>query len=521
MIENREYTVDDYLVLLRRRLRMVLIPALLAPVAGYLVSYAFTPKYSAQALVLVEGQKVPEGVVQPVITDDLSQRVSTMQGQILSRGRLLPMVQRLGLASGGRTADQVVSDIQSNVTIEPVVTDAGQISSPTSGKKKTAPKPGSALPGFTVNYTASNPKEAREICNEVTTMLIAENYQWREKAALGTTDFISGQLEDAKRSLDEQDKNLADFKTKYAGQLPGDEENNLKVLATLDTQLDANTQTINRGQQDKAYVESALAQQLAAWKSAQGSTNPQSLQQQLTNLQTQLLSLQARYTDDHPDVIKTKADIAEVKKKLAELNSAAAQDSDLSTEKAGLSEPAEIRQLRLQVHQYTEVLAQATREQKRISDQIRLYQSRVAVSPDVEAKYKELTRDYDTAQKYYADLLTKKSNSETAQDLETKQLGEQMRLVNPAGEPSDPSFPNRLLFAVGGLGAGLAAGLGLAFWLELRDKAIRDERDVEASLQMPVLVAIPWVTEDVVSKNGNGRFWGRKSGDHATQNVRV
>ena len=81
----------------------------------------------------------------------------------------------------------------------------------------------------------------------------------------------------------------------------------------LNSQLDANTQTLNRATQDKAYTESLLAQQLAAWKASQSSTNPQTLQKQLSDLQAQLIDLQARYTDDHPDVIKTKADIAEVK----------------------------------------------------------------------------------------------------------------------------------------------------------------------------------------------------------------
>jgi polysaccharide chain length determinant protein (PEP-CTERM system associated) len=526
MIENREYTLDDYFVLLRRQLRTALIPALLAPLAGYLISYAFPAKYTSQSMVLIKGQQVSEGMVQSFVTEDISQRVAAMQGQITGRGRLLPMVEHLGLANGGRTPDQAVSDIRNNLSIEPVIMDAGQLQSPTSSKKKVAPKPGTGVPAFSVNYSASTAREARDVCAELTSMLIEENVKSREQIAHGTTDFISSQLDDAKRSLDDQDAKLAEFKKQYSGQLPGDEDNNLKVLATLDSQLDANTQTINRGQQDKAYAETALAQQLSAWKSAQGSTNPQSLQQQLTNLQTQLLSLQARYTEDHPDVIKTKADIAEVKKKLAEMNAAAAQDSDAPTEKAGLAEPPEIRQLRLQVHQYTEVLAQASREQKRLSDQIRLYQSRVAVSPEVEAKYKQLTRDYDTAQKYYADLLTKRNSSETSQDMENRQLGEQMRLIYPASDPTDPSFPNRLLFAAGGLGAGLAVGLGLAFWFELRDKSIRDERDVEASLQMPVLVAIPWVTEEDHAQNGNGNgggFWKRKkaSGSSAREGVRL
>ena len=135
-------------------------------------------------------------------------------------------------------------------------------------------------------------------------------------------------IEDAKRNLDDLDSKLAAFKKQYVGQLPGDEESNLKILTGLNSQLDANTQTLNRAQQDKAYTESILAQQLAAWQSTQSSTNPQTLQKQLSDLQSTLLGLQARYTDDHPDVIKTKADIAEVKKKLAEINKASSDATD-------------------------------------------------------------------------------------------------------------------------------------------------------------------------------------------------
>ena len=78
-------------------------------------------------------------------------------------------------------------------------------------------------------------------------------------------------------------RKLAAFKKQYVGQLPGDEENNLKILMGLNSQLEANTQTLNRAQQDKSYTESMLAQQLAAWKSEQSSTNPETLQKQLSD----------------------------------------------------------------------------------------------------------------------------------------------------------------------------------------------------------------------------------------------
>src|SRR5436853_4057976 len=402
MIENRELSMDDYLAMLRRRLKVILIPALLAPLAGFLISFAFPPKYTSQSLILVEEQKVPEGYVKPVVTEDVGQRIATMEQEVLSRNRLQPLIDRLGLAKG-RTVDEAVDEIRANISIEQVETD---LTPPTAGGTTKKKKPGQAstVPGFYVNFTASSPKEAQDICSGLTSMLLEENLKLREGVAQNTTAFLSRQLEQAKRDIDDQDSKLAAFKKQYMGQLPGDEENNLKILMGLNSQLDANTQTLNRAQQDKSYTESLLAQQLSSWRSTQSANNPQTLQQQLAQLQSQLITLQARYTDDYPDVVKTKSDIAEVKRRLEELNSASSQSPD-ANEKINAAEPPEVRQLRLQVQQYGDAMAQATREQKRLQDQIRIVQGRVSLRPSVEEQYKQLTRHYEPAQKFYNDLL--------------------------------------------------------------------------------------------------------------------
>lgn len=520
MIENRELTMDDYLAMVRRRLKVILIPALLAPLAGFLVSYAFSPKYTSQSLVLVEGQRVPDNYVKAVITSDFTQRLATLQQQVLSGNRLRPMVERLGITKPEEQS-KLISDIQSNMTVEPVITaiSSAATKSGSGGKKSARPSANAEpLPGFYVNYNDSNPKRAQQICNEMTSLILEENLRTRAEVAKGTTDFLTRQLEDAKRDLDQQDAKLAAFKRQYMGQLPGDADNNVRILMSLNTQLDASTQTLGRAQQDKAYTESMLAQQLATWKSSQSSTNPQTLQQRLEALQSQLLQLQARYTPDHPDVIKTQADIAEVQKKLNQTNTAAANATDTS-DKNSAAEPPEIRQLRLQIHQYQNVIEQATADQKRLQSQINLYQSRTAMSPGIEEQYKLITRDYDNAQNFYRDLLAKKSSSEMATNMENQQQGEQMRILNPAGLPDSPSFPNRPLFAGGGLGAGLALGIALAFFLELRDKSIRTEKDAAAVMDLPLLVSVPWVDEEEkASDNGNGRrrFWGGRDG-HASK----
>ena len=500
MIENRELTMDDYLAMLRRRLKMILIPTLLAPLVGFAVSYAFAPKYTSQSLVLVEEQKVPTGYVAPVVTEDLTQRIATLEQKALGADRLRSLIDKLntqGVLHGN--ADDLMEQIRTNISIQAV--QAFSVPGPSTGPKRNQGQ----VPGFNLNYTASNPREAQAVCAGLTDIMLQENLRDREQVAQNTTDFLSRQVEDAKHDLDDLDSKLATFKKQYIGQLPGDEDNNLKILMGMNSQLDANTQSLNRAQQDKAYAESMLAQQVAAWKSSQNATNPQTLQQQLAAAQAQLITLQGRYTEDYPDVVKTKKEIAELQKQLDKLNSAVASDSAStgSTDKANLSEPPEIRQLRLQIHQYQAVIEQATRDQKRLQDEVKILQGRVALSPAIEEQYKQLTRDYDTAQKFYNDKLVQKKQSEEQTAMEREQQGEQMRLQIPANLPDSPSFPNRLLFAGGGLGGGLALGFGLALWLELRDKSVRTETDGIAVLNLPVLSQVPWVGIEAAVKDDN------------------
>ena len=266
---NRELTMEDYVAMVKRRLKVVLIPALLAPIAGFLVSYAFPPRYTSQSLVLVEGQKLPDNYIQPVITSDFTQRIATMQQQVLSGSRLRPMVERLGIGRGEDQA-KLIRSIRENMHVDPVLTPMTAAAATSSSDPKTKRKAaaGALLPGFYVSYMDSNPKRSQQICNELTGLLLEENFRSRSEVASGATEFLGRQVDEAKRSLDEQDGKLAAFKNRYAGQLPGDEDNNLRVLMSLNSQLDATTQTLNRAQQDRTYTESMLAQQLAAWRSS-------------------------------------------------------------------------------------------------------------------------------------------------------------------------------------------------------------------------------------------------------------
>jgi len=96
----------------------------------------------------------------------------------------------------------VIEEIRAGVQIEPVVTD--WVRSRSGGKTKAR----NERARLYVNYTAPNAREAQNICNELTSMLLSENQNSREQVAQSTTDFISRQLDEAKRNLDDQDSKL-------------------------------------------------------------------------------------------------------------------------------------------------------------------------------------------------------------------------------------------------------------------------------------------------------------------------
>jgi uncharacterized protein involved in exopolysaccharide biosynthesis len=163
-----------------------------------------------------------------------------------------------------------------------------------------------------------------------------------------------------------------------------------------------------------------------------------------------------------------------------------------------VTETPQIQQLRAQLHQIDVTVRQKSDEQSKIQKDIGRLRERLQMSPAVEQEYKSLTRDYQTALGIYNDLLKKQNDSEMATDLERRQQGEQFRVLDPPSLPQKPTFPNRPLFALGGLAGGLAIGLGIAFLMEAQDTTLRTERDVELLLRLPTLALIP-----TIKSNGN------------------
>lgn len=473
MLGHRDLTAEDYLGILKRRRWSIVIPVLVLPLIAIALTFVIPPRFVSQTLVLVEQQKVPDTYVKPVMMEDLNQRLASMREQIFSRSRLQPIIERFELFSKDKvTIEERLDLTRKAISITPIRSELSR----TGG-----------LPGFFIAFKADNARIAQQVCGEITSLFVSENLRAREQSAQGTTDFLRGQLEDSKRALDEQDAKLAVFQRQYIGQLPGQEQPNLNMLTTLNTQLDAATQALARMQQDKTYEESMLAQQTREWKKqeAGGGVTPQDRQTQLRLMEVAAAELEARYTPDHPDVINLRRNIEILKAKPADVPVQTKATADPEH-----SEPPQLQQMRAQLRALEQGIASKKLDQARVEQQIRVYQARVQSSPMVQEQYKQLTRDYQTALQFYTDLLGKKNQSEMATDLERRQQGEQFRVMDAPNLPEEPTFPNRNIFAGGGLAAGLCFGLMLAAFKEYKDTALRSEKDILAFTSLPTLAVI-------------------------------
>jgi polysaccharide chain length determinant protein (PEP-CTERM system associated) len=502
MVKNGEITLTEAKRILRHYWWILPLTVIGCGVLGLLAAIVLPKRYTSQTLVLVDQPTVSADIVKPVVTEDLNQRLASMQGQILGRTRLQPIIEKFGLYAEDRkqiSMEELVDRLRKSVTVKPL--------EPMAGTQNRS------LPGFYVSVTFDNAQTAQQICTQITSMFMEQNTREREQKASQTTSFLNAQLEEAKRKLDEQDAKLAQFKQQNLGSLPEEAQTNLSLLAGMNAQLAANTEALSRAQQDKALNETLLSQQEATWNASRMGTNFETADQQLNSLQDELAKLLARYTPEHPDVVKLKTQIAELKKHIAEASKA--NDQGSGTNQASAIVPPPIQQLRAKLRQDELNINDLTKRQGQIQEQIRKLEARVQASPMVEQQFKEITRNHQTALDFYNQLLKQRDQAAMASDLEHQQESEQFRVLDPPSLPDKPSFPKKLYFAGGGLGGGFALGLGIMYVIALTDKSMHTERDVELCLKLPVLAMVPMLELAEGRESGMlraGSSYGEKTG---------
>ena len=477
-------SLADYWTVICHRRRLVVVAALLTWLLAVAASWMLPARYRSEALILAEQQRVPAQLVPPNVSIDPQEYVQSLSQQVFSRSRLLRIMDQYHLYEGIRDPDVRVDRMRHEVGLEAV--------------KPTLRSPGDKpqMTAFTLSFSAGDPHLAQQVTEQLTSFLIEDSLQNQQQLSENTTGFLQDQLKQAAKDLADQEQQMKDFRTKSLGELPEQLQSNLQILSGLQTQLSAANDALNRAEQQKVYLTSLIEQYKAAGvrtgaASGGGSTaGSMTIDQQLDRLHEQLADAQARYTPNHPDVIRLQQQIAATEK-LKQQQAKTGKPASSGATAAEVQAMTPMLQLESQLKATDMEIANRKREVAALEGQIGGYQGRLNQTPVREQELASVTRNYEQAKTNYQSLLAKAQQSGLATSLQRQQQGDQFRVLDPPTVPMRPYFPNRLIFCLAGLGAGLGVGLVLSLGLEALDPRIYREEDLQDAKTAPVLAAIP------------------------------
>ena len=485
--------------LIRRRHMQFLIPLFLGWLLVWGSSWFLQARYLSSTLILVEEPTMPKNYVEPNVNDDLQSRLQSISQQILSRTRLLLIIDKLNLYAGTKnsapTSDDKVDLMRKDIGIE-LVRNRSE-----------------AITAFRISYTAPTPNIAQEVTSKLTSLFIDENLRVRQQQSEDTTQFMESQLEGARQSLSSQEAKIRDFQAAHEGELPTQQTTNLQILSGLQAQYQNEQQALNTAKQQRIYFQTQLDQYRALQGNSSTPDGPSGLpaiDQQLEKMRAQLTELSSHYTDSYPDVQQLKSEIAKTEKIrsnfIAELKrNAGKQDSGAAAhEVVDPTQSAQLMQLQGQVHSSQ---LEITNREHAIADlnaRIGEYQKRLTQEPASEQQLADLTRGYEQSKSNYDELLKKKNESQHGDEYGTVAAG---RAVHHTGS-TEPS----LEAGISRTGSKCVAWglLSARFWvrcivgiLEFLDDRLHSDKQIKKLLPAAVISEVP---EILTVKD---KAWGR------------
>ena len=492
MLPNKKYTVADFVAIAKRRLWLVALPAAVGLFLALVVSSRLTNVYQAETLMQIVSQRVPDRYVPSPVTIKLEERLEALKEQVQSRTQLEKIIVDFNLypsARATRPMQDVVEGMRPNLDLKTVRSSrAGPVDA------------------FYLTFIYSDPVVATRVVERLSVLYTDANQRERTNVAEGTSAFLQAQLADAKARLDGQDEKLKAFQEAHSGRLPSQVTYNMQVIQNTQLQRQSVVEALARARDRKLVVDSLYNDAVSAPlpvspMTATAAASPTTLatlppRQQLDLAKATLAQLEQKLTEGHPDLRRARRQVADLEKQVAALPTETTPTTAPVATGESLQRRERISALRAELDSLPRQIERLEADEKRLTKAIADYQSRIEAVPGAESEFNQLTRDYDTLQAAFKDLLTKSEAARVAAELEIRQIGETFRVLDPPRVPLRPISPQRPLITAAGLGAGLLFGLVLVVLLELRDGSLKTDADVEQVLRLPVVAIVPTMLTD-------------------------
>jgi len=443
--------IIDYLKGIWIKRRYIIISTwLICPLGWYLVSI-MPNVYESQARVYVDTQSLLRPLLKGLtVENNPNTQIRLMVKTLLSRPNLERIARMTDLDVQANTPEEfeeIIKRLKENI----IISNAGRENI------------------YSLSIEHEDPDTAKNIVQSTLTVFMDNTLGETRNDSDSAKKFLNTQINERKKELLARDARLTNFKQQNSDVLPGQSGGYYNKLNASKESLKAINLEIleKRTELESAKLQLAQSTNTKVPEDNQIKTDTTiqtTFDVRISELETQLDALSVRYTDRHPDIIEVKRSLKHLKKLRATeiqkyLDESANEEGTLKR----LSANPVIQEVQIQINTLENQIASLSVRASDFNEQVIELEGKIHTLPEVEAKYKELTRDYELKNEEYLELLSRQATAQLAQKADETTDKIQFKVIDPPRADSNPSGPARfVLFGVVTV-LGFGAGIGLSF----------------------------------------------------------
>jgi uncharacterized protein involved in exopolysaccharide biosynthesis len=504
-VSRRALDLEDYIDIARRHAGWILGPTFAGIVIATVVAFLMENTYVSTAQMQITPQQISATIVPLTVNQMLTDRIMSMENEILSRTSLSAIIQdpRLDLYKSDRDSKPLEDVIETMRTRDIKIS----IQSLPSGN-------GTRASAFSISFSYPDRLKAQQTVQALITKFTDANQNAQRVTQDVVKSYVHDELSQAKANLDQLDEQLTRFRVENSGKLPEQTGLNMAQLSSLQSQANGINDALNRLDQNKVQLDQHLKtlesqRQLFAMMDKDVETGSPSspvarqnerlvfLNKEVTDLEAQLAQMRKIYTKNYPDLRSAETRLGVVKEERDKLQAQQAEELAKPPEPVAASASApkktnyaaaqslnrlegDIDQTNAQLRALELERQQKLKDQAQINKAMETYQTRLAATAGIEAKYNDLVRAEKDATEKYQNFVNKQSLTDQNDQLLQRKAGEQLDVLDPPSLPVKPAKPNRWAIVGGGAAGSLLIGLALAGLHEAKDASLKNLKDVRA-----------------------------------------
>lgn len=482
---------DEVLGMLRRQGWLVAAMGVLGAGLGLAYAFTATPYYTATAKVIIDNPTTQLSQLNPFGEMGTDNSTVLSQVELIRSEKVIgTVVDRMLLAQQAPQKEEPSSVLERSLNWISQTFSFGSgkdavtlelESDPLAARTRAIREAGKLLEvkrlGMTyilnIEYTDPSPVRAAQIANAFANAYMDEQVNVRLESAKQARSWLKTRIDELSLEAQKADLQVQQFRAKNEMVAVNGQRVDEQQLSELNTQLvgaiSAASQAEAKFQRIETIINSGDVRSLVT--EALGSDIITDLRQKYLAVDKQAQELEALVGANHQRVLALRE---------------------------------EMRRYEAQIFEELQRIRESTRSELAIAKQSQAdLTSKVAAMSTVSAQNNEVLVELraleDRANTARAMLQTLLQRDQEAQQGQSFQMTE-ARLVAAATPPLYPSYPNKKLFGLASLLLGLMAGAGLGYLREVADRSFRSGRQVEKLLGLPLIGAIPLMSEAAATR---------------------